>query len=87
MTYYNGIMLGNSDQRRKWVRLALKKKTNATKVTEIRETRPGVYSGKCFATIGRYKFEVLGVFEVTAAECGMDESAFPIHGWNTPAPQ
>lgn len=71
MTYYNGIMLGMYDQRRKWVRVALKNKTGATKVTEIREIRPGVYSGKCFSTKARFKFECIGVHEVTATECGI----------------
>ena len=63
----------STDPRKPSVMKALKAKSGATKVTNVKEVR-GIYSGDCWKFMGRgEQFEHLGKFECTAKEIGFEK--------------
>jgi hypothetical protein len=55
----------SKDPRKPMIVSALKRKSGGTKVTELVETEPGVFRGRCLRVHGPKRFELIDCFTVT----------------------
>jgi hypothetical protein len=63
------MALHSTDAMKKAVMAALKRKTGATKITQVKRLDNGDYTGNCFRRNHTLKYECLGFHSVTQEEC------------------